>query len=66
MVPKLDSALFKSGSILETILEKRLASAKIYELYGQDWIRYEKTVRALIPTFDFDLTQVSGSTEEDD
>lgn len=65
LVPKTDSALFKSAAILETILEKRLASAKIYELYGQDWIRYEKTVRALIPTFDFDLTQVSGSTEDD-
>lgn len=51
VVPNKDFILFNIGSKLEAVLEKRLASAGIYELMGANWDSTEKTVRVLVPGY---------------
>ena len=49
IIPNRKSKLFKVSSAIEPWGEKTLASANIWEIFGQDWTSTQVVVRALIP-----------------
>jgi hypothetical protein len=46
-----NNLLFKIGSKAEKFLEKRLASAGIYEMFGKNWDEVSKLVQVITPGY---------------